>query len=138
MVRVVMTSLLLVAAATAIGCEALALSRDSRPKTEIREDTGALKAQLTGKRAELARLQTRLIEEGWSYNYASEFVPPRGMDPGGQVEASQTRFRNLQNEIADVENRLDWNRRLWMHRHYDVAELTRDAAAGTTGAGHIH
>jgi len=132
------TIVLLSVAAAIAGCDKAALSSDARSKAVIRTDHTSLQEQLTAKQGELSGLQASLIEEGWTYNYASELVPPRGMDPGGQTAETQARLRGLKEEIAEIQNRMDWNRRLWRHRHYEVAELTRDAAAETTAPVHPH
>ena len=126
--RGVLLVLLLAAGSLAAGCEWWAVRQDDRSKDGIKEAHGDDYHQLAAKQAERERLQARLVEEGWTHNEAGELAPPRGLDRGDQVKEAEEQLHHLDNEIAEIQARINFNERVWVHRGYDVAELTRDAA----------
>jgi hypothetical protein len=123
-----LTLLAMAAACLTAGCEAWRLQGDGRSKGEIKEDHSGTRQQLAAKQAELSRLKSGLLQEGWTHNEKGDLVPPRGLDRGGQVRETEQHLHELEGEIAELENRLTYNERVWTYRGYDVAELTRDAA----------
>ncbi len=121
--------LLPVLAAAAPPCEPTSgPSGDTRPKGQIKADYTDARAQLEARKARHDRLETRLLEEGWTRGPDGDLVPPRGLDRGGQTKETRAHLENLEEEIGDLEARVRFNERVWRHRGWEIAELTRGAA----------
>lgn len=124
--------LALPAACLAAGCEMWKLQDDGRTRTQIKEQHASTHQQLAAKQAELSRLKAGLLEEGWTHNESGDLLPPRGLHRGDQVRETEKHLHELEADIAELQNRLVFDRRVWTYRGFDVAELTRDAAIQVT------